>query len=369
MKSEVREKVCGFDNLYHAMWKAARNVKWKDSVAGYVKNGLINCYDLKQSLTNGTYKIDRYTQFTVYEPKKRAIVSTRIKDRVFQRSLCDNYLYDAITRSFIYDNGACQIGRGTDFARNRLVAHLQQARREYGGKFWVGKGDLQNFFGSTPHDVAKSAARKRVDDEWAEREVERIIDSFNQGADPDVGMGLGSQVTQLVQLAVLDDLDHYVKEVLHIRHYLRYMDDFIILHPDKEYVRYCMERIREWAELRGLRLSERKTQIFPIAQGIRFLGFRFRLTDTGRVVRTILPEKISHERRKLRRLVGLAKQGKMTRAEVDKCYNGWKRHAEYGDTYGLILKMDQFYKNLWRCDSNDDLQEHQPGKRRTAAHQ
>lgn len=84
------------------------------------------------------------------------------------------------------------------------------------------KCDISNFFGSTPHDVAIAAIRKRVKDEWAAAEVERIIKSFNQGNNPDVGMGLGSQVTQLVELAVLDDLDHYAKEQLHIKHYIRY---------------------------------------------------------------------------------------------------------------------------------------------------
>lgn len=111
MESEVRDEVCDFDNLYRAMQHCKNNVMWKDSVAGYVKNGLVNVHKLKESVENGTYKLDAYTQFKVYEPKERDIVSTRIKDRVFQRSLCDNYFYDTMTKSFIYDNCACQDGR------------------------------------------------------------------------------------------------------------------------------------------------------------------------------------------------------------------------------------------------------------------
>ena len=356
MQSEVMQTVCNFDNLYRAMWKASHNVKWKDSVAGYLKNGLVNCYKLKHSHEDGTYRLDPYTQFTVYEPKKRDIVSTRIKDRVFQRSYCDNYLYGALTRSFIYDNHACQIGFGTQTARNRLVAHMQKAYRENGMFLYVLKGDLTNYFGSTPHGECKHAVNKRCDDDWAVSEADRIIDSFCQGPDPEIGMGLGSQATQLIQLAVLDDLDHFIKERLHIKHYVRYMDDFILIHPSKSYLTYCKEEINRWLVARRLTLSVKKTQLFPIKQGIKFLGFRFRLTPTSKVVKTLLPEKVSRERRRLKKLVALAKAGVKTKAEVDECYQSWKAHAEYGNTHNLILRMDKYYKNLWRderCSSTN----------------
>ena len=75
MESEVRDEVCDFDNLYRAMQHCKNNVMWKDSVAGYVKNGLVNVHKLKESVENGTYKLDDYTQFKVYEPKERDIVS------------------------------------------------------------------------------------------------------------------------------------------------------------------------------------------------------------------------------------------------------------------------------------------------------
>ncbi len=348
MESSVKEKVCDFGNLYKALQVSKRNVCWKDSVAGYVKNGLANCLSLRAELMNGTYEISKYTMFKVYEPKERDIVSTRIKDRVFQRSLCDNYLTDEISRSFIYDNCACQVDKGTKFARDRLKAHLQKFYRKFGTDGYVLKCDLSNFFGSTSHEVAYAAVKKRVGDEWALREVKRIIDSFNQGDNPDIGMGLGSQVTQLVELAVLDDFDHLVKEQLYIKHYIRYNDDFLLLHEDKEYLRECKRIVEEWMTGLGLKLSVKKTQLFPITQPIHFLGFSFRLTNTGKVVMRLLPEKVSHERRKLRKLVERSKAGHLTREQVDECFKSWKAHAEQGDTYHLICNMTKYYQNLWR---------------------
>lgn len=235
MESSVRDTVCGFRNLYNAMHKCSRNVKWKDSVYGYLDNGLVNIHKLRKSLYNGTYKISKYTQFKVYEPKERDIVSTRFNDRVFQRSLCDNYLYHQVSKHFIYDNVACQEDKGTTLGLNRLTCQMQRFWRKHDMDGWVYKFDLKDYFGSTPHSVAFEAMSSRIDDNWVESEVLRLVKSFNQGADPNKGMGLGSEPTQLTQLAVLDDLDHYIKEQLHIKHYIRYMDDFILIHHDKEY--------------------------------------------------------------------------------------------------------------------------------------
>ena len=146
----------------------------------------------------------------------------------------------------------------------------------------------------------------------------------------------------------MDDLDHYIKEQLHIKHYIRYMDDFILIHHDKEYLKYCGEKIRERIQSKGLRLSPKKTQLSPFRQPIHFLGFSFRITETGKVIKTLLPEKISHERRKLRKLVALSLAGIIPKSHVDECYKAWKAHAEQGNSHNLILEMDKFYKELWR---------------------
>ena len=142
------------------MYECKKNVMWKDSVAGWVKNGLANCHRLNKQLMDDTYTIDKYSEFIIHEPKTREIVSTRFKDRVFQRSLCDNYLYEAVTKSFIFDNCACQVGKGTDFARRRLLIHMQRFFRKHGTDGYVLNCDIKNYFGSTPHSTAKAACAK-----------------------------------------------------------------------------------------------------------------------------------------------------------------------------------------------------------------
>ncbi len=291
------ENVISFDNLYKGLKCSCKNIRWKDSTVGYEANALKNTYRLRESLLNGKYKIDKYQRFVVYEPKKREIVATRLKDRQFQRSLCDNGFYDEMTKSFIKDNCACLRGRGVDYTLNRMTAHLRRYFHEYGADGWVLKCDIHHYFQSIRHDIAKTAINKRVGDrQIAERACE-IIDSFGE-----IGLGLGSQVSQLVALAVLDDFDHFVKERLHIKYYIRYMDDFVLIHSDKEYLKTCRREIEKYLYSIGLELNQ-KTTLHPLRQGIKMLQWRFILTDTGRIVRKMGKKKQSKERRKLKKII------------------------------------------------------------------
>ena len=97
----------------------------------------------------------------------------------------------------------------------------------------------------------------------------------------------------------------------------------------------------------GFELNPKKTRIYPITEGIKYLGFIFKLTDTGKVVKTVLPKNVKNYRRKLFRLVKLAKKGRITKDKVDECYRSWRAHAERGDSAKLLRRMDAYYKSLW----------------------
>lgn len=336
------DKVLTFKELYRGLNKCRRNVMWKDSVAGYSINNLKNTYKLRQSLLKQTYKIDPYQIFRLHEPKEREIVATRIKDRQFQRSLCDNVLYPEVTRHFIYDNCACQRGKGVDFSLDRLNCHLQRHFRLHGLQGWVLQCDIRHFFAETPHAVAKAAIAKRVSCPASVKRAGEIIDSFGG----DKGIGLGSQVSQITQLAVLDDLDHYIKERLRIKGYIRYMDDFLLIHPDREYLERCLQDITGRLAAIGLELNK-KTHIFPVSQGVVFLKWHFYLTATGKVIRRMSRKSICKERRKLRKLKNLLDEGRITMQDVRNNYQSWKANAKRGNTRSLLLKTDEQYQKLF----------------------
>ncbi len=338
--NEVRKTVCSYSNLYQALKKCKKNVMWKDSVIGYSKNRLVNIAKLKTSLDNDTYELDPYITFTIHEPKTREIVSTRLKDRVFQRSLCDNYIYPELTRHFIYDNCACQIGKGTDFTRRRMVVHLQRFYRKNGQNGYILKCDLKDYFGSTNHEMAKAMLRKKIRDDWAYEQIAHIVDSFKG----EKGIGLGSQVSQLIQLAVLDDLDHIIKERFKIKQYIRFMDDFVLIHEDKSHLAMIRTFIEDYLTSLGLVLSKKKTMLQKISQPFHFMGFSYRLTETGKIIRKILKPKIKHEKRKYKGLLKQVANKKMSPKQLNECLTAWRAHARKGNTHNLILKIDKYFK-------------------------
>lgn len=352
MNTKAKKIVCGFDNLYKAMNKCKIGVAWKKPVARYANNGIVSVHKTRKELLTDKRKIRPYNIFTIHEPKKREIVSTHFEDRIVQTSISDNYLYDKLTRNFVYDNHACQIGKGTDLARERLKTHMQRYFRKHGLNGYVLNIDFKDYFGSTRHDIAKESVRKNVDDEWVLMNIDMIVDSFNHGDDPNVGMGLGSPITQLIQLALPNTIDHLIKEKLKIKTFLRYMDDNIFIHHSKNYLIYCLNFIREKLEPLGIALNTTKTQIYKLIQGIKFLGFTFKLTETGKVLMLLNKNNIRRRKRKIKKHKELLDRGKMTEEQVEQSFEGWKAHAEKGNNYHIIQKMTRYYRRVMLCSEN-----------------
>lgn len=341
MEKHYFERAVSYGNLRRALKRCCRGVRWKDSVVGYELHAAQNTHKLRQEILEGKYRISPYQRFTIYEPKTREIVATRIADRQVQMALCEGGLYKDITEHFIHDNCACQRGKGTDFALKRVKVHLMQYFREHGREGWVLKCDVRKFFPSTRHDVAKEAVAKRVADPEARKMVDMVIDSFGG----EVGIGLGSQISQLVELAVLDDLDHYIKEQLRIRHYVRYMDDFILIHPEKGRLQECREEIRTQLGRIGLELN-RKTAIYPLKQGVKFLQWRFLVTDTGKIIMRMSGKRLSRQRRRMRKIVRKEQDGEVAPGTLDNSFESWKANAERGNTRKQVRAMRAYYEKL-----------------------
>lgn len=96
-----------------------------------------------------------------------------------------------------------------------------------------------------------------------------------------------------------------------------------------------------------LEVQTKAIELAQLKQGINFLGFKFKLTETGKVLRLLSKENIKKRKRKLRKLKKLVDESKMTREKADECYESWKAHAKKGNSYKLLQRMDEYYKNLW----------------------
>lgn len=344
------EEVIGFEALYDSMHKCKKGVLWKESVAHYVLNGLEETYKLNQQLENGTYKSRQIAKFTITRPKKREIISVCFRDRVYQRSLNDNALYPVMTNSFIRDNWACQRGKGTDDARDRMKVFLQRMYQKYGTDFCGLQIDVHGYYQNMRHDLTNATLERKLELEIAKR----AIDVLGKQYTGDVGYNPGSQMVQIVGISALDDHDHKIKEELKAEEFGRYMDDSLLFHQSREHLEDCKVAIGKMLEEKGLEFNPKKTRVFDIKDGFMFLGFKYRLTDTGKVIMTIDPKNVKERRRILRRLVRKAKRGELTKAKVDECYRAWKNHASKGNSFKLLQRMDKYYKSLWKENENGD---------------
>lgn len=290
------DKVFTFDNLYCAFKKCCRGVGWKASTQRYKANVLQNVNDTIRSLHNGTYKSRGFYEFDLVERgKPRHIKSVHISERVVQRCLCDNALVPMFSKSFIYDNGACMERKGIDFAVRRLVCHLQRHFRKHGTNGYALIFDFSRYFDNIQHEPLKRIVDKTFTDPRIVRLVNGFIDDFGE-----VGLGLGSQISQVSALMYPNRLDHYIKEVLRIKHYGRYMDDGYLIHESKAHLQKCLQEIRRICAELGIKLNAKKTQIVKLSRGLNFLKRHFVLNDTGGVIIKPARKGITKMRHKLR---------------------------------------------------------------------
>ena len=346
------EEIIGFEALWDSMEKCKRGVIWKDSVAAFVLNAVPEVTKLANELDSGTYKERPHKYFTIKYPKERTIMSIGFRDRVYQRSLNDVAIYPTMSRSFIYDNAACQKGKGSDFARNRMKCHMERFYRKHGADGYILKIDIRKYYDSMRHDVVKRVFREKLPENVSKR-ADVILDGFPG----DVGFNPGSQIIQIAGISVPDKIDHYIKERLRVKHYMRYMDDMVLIGENKDELKTWLADIKAKLAEIGFEVHPEKTRITSLRDGVMWLGYHYRLTDTGKVIMTADPDRLKATRRKYRRLVQKSKRGEISREKVDESYRCWRECASKGDGYRMLRNMDKFYNGLWEDDA--DAQDHQ----------
>ena len=197
---------------------------------------------------------------------------------------------------------------------------------------------MRHFFAYIDHDRLKEKLKKL--------DLEPVVyDLLCTYIDSTDGLPLGYQTSQLFALLFLDEFDHFVKERLRIRWYGRYMDDFFLIHPEKEYLQFCLKEIRAFMASLGLELNE-KTQIFPLRNGIDFLGFHTYLTEQGKVIRKLRHSSIKRMRSKLRRWEKDYPAGLVSREVILQSWQAWDAHAAHGNTWSLRQQVRDRVQNI-----------------------
>lgn len=320
-----------FEALHAAHIQARRCKRYKPDVMAFEYDLNANLFSLSRELETGAYRLPPYQCFTVHEPKTREIRCLPYRDRVVQRSLCDNVLIPYFAPRLVYDNCACQQGKGTHFGLYRVSGFLREHYHRHGTEGWILKGDITRYFYSIDCEKLKAMVLPRVADSRMRALLAGTIDS---GAQVGQGIPLGNQTSQWFALWYLNGLDRLVTETLRVRHYSRYMDDFVLIHHNKAYLKECLGKITELVEGLGLALNP-KTQLFPVKNGVDYLGFHQYLTDTGQVVRKLRQNSKKSMKRRLEVYKQQYADGRLDVEDINQRLASWMGHAQHGHTWHL----------------------------------
>ena len=338
------EELFSVDNIWDSMLKRRKNVSWKPSVKQFVLNANAECSRMSKKVLEGTWKNGKPHEIDILYPKKRKGLAIRFPDRVYQGILNDDVLYPEMTRHFIYANMACQKGKGPDKARDLLKKYLRNHYHYHGTSGYVLQIDITGYYPNMRHDKVKECFSRYIPPQL----MMLISDVLDQQYIGEVGYNPGSQMVQIAGISLLNDIDHHIKEKLKVKHYIRYMNDFILIHESREYLEHCLCEIKSMLADLGLSVSQKKTHITPLSKGFMFLGFKWNISETEKIYLNINPKTVKHERKKLYRLISKAKRGYITREKVEECYQSWKAHAEHGNSYLLLKRLDKYCEELWR---------------------
>ena len=355
------DDITDFDTLFDRSILSLKGVGWKPSVQHFQLNDIDILLQMEDKLRTKKWRHAVPRPVHIPYPKPRDGLSIPFRDRVYQRSINDLALYPEVTRSFILDNAACQQGKGPDFARARLRKHIWNHYCHYGLTGYVVQVDVKGYYANMPHKLVEEIFRKHLTPAVFEMVVSilRTQDLARSKEERHSGRGYcpGSQMVQIAGISALDSLDHYIKERLHCRYYIRYMDDLWILLPTLERAEEVLAAVSDQLRLRGFEAHPKKTHIRPLSRSFDFLGFRYTVTRTGKIYAHIKPEAVKHERRKMRRMAALVLRGERTVEKLYECLHSWCDHASRGNSKTLLAKLYLFVNNLLCGESDENHQD------------
>lgn len=286
----LKDCICSFDNLLGAYKNAAESKRYRDEVLAFTSKLEENLFDIQQSLLNRTYKVGRYREFYVQFPKPRLVMALGFRDRIVQWAIY-RQLNPYVDKRYISHGYGCRDGMGTLAAAQQFCYWLRKIDRKPDADEWfIIKGDIAKYFYRVDHQKALETYAAITDDEWFLWLIGTIIDNpyvpfgLPDGMSIDncprekrlydVGMPIGNLSSQSTANLFLNRLDQYCKHVLHIRYYIRYMDDFVILIRGKREAERILAVISDFLRDELLLRISPKSVIMPAKGGCEFVGCR-----------------------------------------------------------------------------------------------
>ncbi len=273
MDHSLFDQICSYDNIFSAYEKACKRKKQKQYVLEFEKNLTKNLAQLQQELVLGTYKPRPLATFILRDPKTRKISKSDFRDRIVHHAIC-NVIMPLFEERFIHDSFANRKGKGVFKALQRFDSFKQKVSKNNTRECFVLKADIKHYFDEVDHEPLLSILKRRIPDERV-LDLVRVILANHKTKEKGKGMPLGNLTSQFFANVYLHELDLFVKHELRARHYIRYVDDFVILHHSRKELQACKQQIDGFLKERlKLELHPGKSKIVLLKKGIGFLGFR-----------------------------------------------------------------------------------------------
>ena len=365
------EIVCDANNLYRSYMISVKTSKWKESTQKFMMNYLSNIFSIQEDLRNRTLQNSPVQEFSLVERGRiRPISSIPIRDRIVRHVLCDDVLMPEVRKHIIYDNCASITGRGISQQRKRFEIHLHKYYAKYGSEGWILFGDFSKFYDNILHAKAKEELLKLVnDDDFIEWLLNVIFSSFKVDVSymsdeqyskclktafnkleyrkidrskltgekwMEKSVNIGDQLSQILGIYYPNRIDTYIKYVRGQKFYGRYMDDWYLMHPDKNELLDLLQNIRRIAGELGIHLNDKKTRIVRISSTYKFLQINYSLALNGRVLKRINPQRVISMRRKLRKLAEKVELQEIPYTNVENMFKGWM-----GSFYKLLSRQQR----------------------------
>ena len=334
---DLWNSMISFYHLVRSAEKARRGKRYRPAAASFDFDLESQLWTLHHELTAKTYRPGPYHTFEIYEPKQRLISAAPYRDRVVHHALT-SVLEPIFERCFVSDSYACRKRKGTHAAVNRSQHFARRFR-------YVLKADIRKFFPSLDHQVLKELVARKIKDPDVLWLVNLIIDHSNPQepilewfpgddlftpSERRRGIPIGNQTSQFFANVYLDALDHFVKDHLRIPGYVRYVDDMLLFSDDKQHLAGARRQIADFLVRLRLRLHPNKTNVFPVTQGIRFLGYRVFPTH-----RLLAKENVRRFRRRVQTMQRDYALGLLSPQDVRNRLMSWSGHASQANTYSL----------------------------------
>ena len=337
------DNVFGLIPLLRAYKSVATKSRGHAATQIFMANLLVNARTEERKLRAGTWKTRGFNHFTIIERgKKRDIKSVHISEKGIQNTFCNNCLIPILRPHLIYDNGASLKGKGTDFALNRFTKHLQEFTRKHGRNGYIYFYDFSGYFANIPITPLSTEVGKKVMDGRMREMFNTFVNAFGE-----IGLGLGSQVSQISAVFYPNGIDHLIKDRCGMRYYGRYMDDGYIICHDLKRLKKVVTLFEKECDRSGIILNKKKCQFIKLTKNFVFLKTRFFITNTGKVAKRINRQTSRKERQRLKAYRRFYDMGIMTYEEIYMNFHSWLLSLKRGRSFNVKLNAIKYFNGLF----------------------